>query len=123
MQGKRIDRISSLIKEELGRIITTRMKDQRLGFTTVQAVAASPDLKYCKVFVSILGDEKQIKRTMAALKHAEGFLKTEVSHALQLRLTPELHFIHDTTIESSLRLEKIFDHIHKERGANEPRES
>jgi ribosome-binding factor A len=119
MQGKRIDRISSIIKEELGRLITTRLKDSRLGFVTVTDAQVSPDLKYCKVFVSVLGGEKAAKSTLAALEHAEGFLKSEVSHLLHLRFTPALHFVLDTTAERAMRLEKIFEKIHEEEKAND----
>jgi ribosome-binding factor A len=114
MQGKRLDRVNALIKEELGQLITTRLRDSRLGFVTVLQAEVSPDLKHCKVFVSVLGADKEVKGTMAALEHAEGFLKREVSKALKLQFTPELHFKLDQSAAETMRLEAIFKKIREE---------
>ncbi len=119
MQGKRLDRLNSLIKEELGQIITTRLRDARIGFVTVLAADVTPDLKYCKVFVSVLGTEKEIKSTLAALKHSAGFLKREVAKALELQFTPELNFNLDASAGERMEMEKIFKKIEDERKETE----
>jgi ribosome-binding factor A len=119
LQGKRTERFNALIRSELGRIITTRLKDKRLGFVTVTHVEISPDLKYCKVFVSVLGNEQEVKGTIAALEHSEGFLKKELAKTVKMRFTPRLQFKIDNSLEENMRLENIFKKIHDERGAVE----
>ena len=114
MQGKRTDRFNALIRNELGRIITTRLKDERLGFVTVTEADISPDLKHCKVYVSVMGSEKECRDTLAALDHSEGFLKRQLADTLKLRFTPKLIFKLDTTMERSMRIDKIFKQIHDE---------
>jgi ribosome-binding factor A len=114
MQGKRVDRINSLIRSELGQIITTRLKDSRLGFATVTEVDTSPDLKACKVYISVIGSEKEQDGTLAALKHSEGFLKREISKSIKLRHIPNLYFKLDSRVEDSMRLQSAFNQIDQE---------
>ncbi len=114
MQGKRTDRLNALIRNELAQAITTRLKDERLGFVTVTQVDISPDVKHCKVYVSVLGADKEIKSSLAALRHAEGFLKRDLASKLKLRFTPKLHFKLDDTAEEGIRLDNIFRKIHEE---------
>jgi len=115
VQGNRLERVNSLIKQELGRVITTRLKDARLGFVTVTEADTSPDLKHCKVYISVLGSDKESQGTLAALSHSEGFLKREIARVLNLRFTPQLHFKLDTRAEHSLHMEDVFRKIREER--------
>jgi len=119
MQGKRLDRLNSLIKEELGNLITTRLRDSRIAFVTVIGAEVAPDLRYCKVYVSVLGNDKEIRSTLAALKHSEGFLKREVAKNLDLQFIPELHFKLDASAAERLEMEKIFKKIHDEKKESE----
>jgi len=115
LQGKRLERINALILSELGRIISTRLKDSRLGFATVSRVETTPDLKGCKVFFSVIGTDKEAQSTLAALEHSEGFIKREISNTLKLRFTPKLYFKLETHLEESIRLEQVFKKINEEK--------
>src|SRR4029434_1202257 len=72
MQGKRLDRVNQLIKEEVSLLLQRELKDPRLGFVTVTQVETSKDMRVAKVFVSVLGDERQWEGSLAALASARG---------------------------------------------------
>lgn len=103
----RTKRVGDQIQQELMRIIQRELHDPRVGFCTVTEVRMAADLRSARVYVSVLGDAAQQKESVAALQHAGGFLRSEVSHALRLRHTPELHFVLDQTIEQSLKIEQL----------------
>jgi len=78
MQGKRLDRVNQLIKEEVSMLLQRELKDPRLGFVTVTEVETSKDLRAAKIFVSVLGDDAQWKASMAALASARGSIRPSV---------------------------------------------
>ena len=92
MQGKRLDRVNQLIKEEVSMLLQRELKDPRLGFVTVTEVDTAKDLRQAKVFVSVLGGDEQWKASMAALTSARGFVRNWLRQHLDLRVTPELVF-------------------------------
>ncbi len=92
MQGKRLDRVNQLIKEEVSTLLQRELKDPRLGFVTVTDVETSPDLRTAKVFVSVLGGEEQWRGSLAALVSARGFIRNWLRQHLDLRVTPALEF-------------------------------
>ena len=93
MQGKRLDRVNQLVKEEISLLLQRELKDPRLGFVTVTGVETTKDLRSAKVFVSVLGDEQQWRASMAALLSARGFIRNWLRQHLNLRVTPELDFV------------------------------
>lgn len=96
----RIDRISEEVKRELSNIIQNEIKDPRLpSMVSITAVNVTKDLKFAKVFVSVLASEEEKKNALAALKSAAGFIRRELSRSVQLRNTPELNFVLDDSIE------------------------
>jgi len=96
----RIDRISEEVKREISNIIQNEIKDPRLpSMVSITAVNVTKDLKFAKVFVSVLASEEEKKNALAALKSAAGFIRRELSRSVQLRNTPELHFVLDDSIE------------------------
>ena len=98
MAGNRIDRINEEIQRELAVLIPT-VKDPRVtGMISVMAVDTTTDLRYAKVFISIL-DKSDEQQVMRGLKSASGWLRRELSHALDLRYTPELIFVEDDSID------------------------
>ncbi len=119
MQGKRIERIAELIKQSLGQNILTKIRDPRLGFITVTHVDITPDLRYAKVFYSVLGDEKIKKSTSVALDRARGFLQKELAHEIKMRVTPILQFQYDDSLEQNLKIEQILRKIHDEESPSE----
>lgn len=101
-----MQRIDHEIQRVLGTLISQELKDPRLGFTTVTRVEITQDLRYAKVFVSIIGDRHVAKQTMDALKHGARYLRGELGREIKLRYTPELQFVEDRSTERAINLSK-----------------
>jgi ribosome-binding factor A len=105
-------RINGEVQRELSNIIRNGIKDPRISpMTSVVTVEVAPDLKTCKAYISVLGDEKEQQDTMAGLKSAEGFVRRELAHTVNLRNTPEIRFILDQSIEYGVRMSKLIDEV------------
>ncbi|MFY9779436.1 MAG: 30S ribosome-binding factor RbfA [Candidatus Baltobacteraceae bacterium] len=100
-------RIDHELQRELARLISTELKDPRLGFVTVTRVEITSDMKSAKVFVSVIGDRHVARQSMEALTAAKGFLRGGLGRAVDLRYTPELVFVEDRTTEKAIALSKI----------------
>ncbi len=87
------------------------LKDPRIGFVTVTGVDASKDFAYAKVFVSVLGSEKEQERTLDGLRAAHGVLQAQLARELRLRRTPVLTFEYDPTVERGVRLTHMIDEL------------
>ncbi|MGD8328445.1 MAG: 30S ribosome-binding factor RbfA [Acidobacteriota bacterium] len=103
----RRQRIGDQIRVELADLLQREVRDPRIGFVTVTEVRMSPDLKYARAYVSILGDEQQKRDSFAALERAGGFLRSQVGKRLDLRFVPELRFVLDETLDTSERIESL----------------
>ncbi|MBR3309222.1 MAG: 30S ribosome-binding factor RbfA [Lachnospiraceae bacterium] len=104
-------RINSEVMKELSQIIR-ETKDPRIHpMTSIVAVDVATDLKTCKVYVSVLGNEEDRTATAQGLKSAEGFIRRELAHRLNMRNTPELTFIMDTSIEDAMNMMKKIDEV------------
>lgn len=114
MQGKRLDRINQLIKEEISTLLQRELKDPRLGFVTVTEVETSKDLRTAKVFVSVLGGDIQWKGSLAALESARGFVRNWLRDHLDLRVTPTLDFRPDRSMEHAARIQSLLKGLHRE---------
>lgn len=112
--SRRTEQVAEAIKEEVSTLIQRELKDPRLGFVTVTRVEVSPDLKYAKVFFSVLGDETTKTETLKVLKRAGGFLRHELSHILTLRYTPELHFEFDVAMEHGGKIQRLLMQLEQE---------
>ena len=110
----RADRVAELIKKEVSDIISRKLSDPRIGFTSITAVDIGPDLHNANIFVSIFGTDEQKTSTMKALEHATGFVRGELGHRLQLRDVPEIRFMRDDSIERGARVFEIINKLHKE---------
>lgn len=105
-------RINAEVMRELSNIIRSEIKDPRIGImTSVTAVEVTPDLKYCKAYISVLGDEKAKSDTLAGLKSAEGFIRHALAKNVNLRNTPQITFIIDESIEYGVRMSKMIDDV------------
>jgi ribosome-binding factor A len=111
MQGKRLDRVNQLIKEEVSTLLQRELKDPRLGFVTVTEVETSKDLRVAKVFVSVLGDEQQWAASLAALASARGFVRNWLRHHLDLRMTPEIDFRPDHSMEHAAKIQSLLKQV------------
>ncbi len=107
MKRERMGRIDHELQRELARLISTELKDPRLGFTTVTRVEITNDLQRARVYVSIIGDRHVAKQSLIALESAKGFLRGELGHAVVLRHTPELEFVEDRSTEKAIELSKV----------------
>ena len=99
----RTTRINEEIRKEVSYILQNLLKDPRIDIlTSVVKVDTTKDLKYCKLFISVLGDDEKRSQTKVALKSAAGFIRRELAARLNLRNTPELIFVMDDSIEYSV---------------------
>ena len=106
----RMVRISEEIKREISDIIQKDIKDPRIPeIISVVAAKATKDLRYVKVYVSVLGSDKEKKDCAAALKSASGFIRREIGLRLKLRATPEPIFVIDDSIEHGVRISEIIN--------------
>lgn len=107
MSKFRIDMISEEIRREVDRIIREDMHDPRMGGTyCITRAEVTRDLRYAKMYVSVLEDEKAAG-VMSALKSAAGFIRRELGHNLSLRYTPELQFVHDQNIAYGVHIASV----------------
>lgn len=105
-------RINGEVQRELANIIRGGIKDPRISpLTSVVAVEVAPDLKTCKAYISVLGDSEAQKATLAGLKSAEGYIRRELAHTVNLRNTPEIRFILDQSIEYGVHMSKIINEV------------
>jgi ribosome-binding factor A len=111
MQRKRLDRVNQLLKEEISILLQRELKDPRLGFVSVTEVEAAQDLRTAKVFVSVLGDEAQWTGSLAALVSARGFIRNWLRQHLELRVTPELDFRPDRSMEHAARIQALLRRV------------
>lgn len=108
-------RINGEVQRELSNIIRGEIKDPRINpMTSVVAVEVAPDLKTCKAYISVLGDEESQKNTLAGLRSAEGYIRRELARTINLRNTPEITFILDQSIEYGVRMSKMIDDVTKD---------
>ena len=107
MTGRRPERLAEQIKEEVSLIIAGEVEDPRVGFVTVTDARLTPDLRHAKIYVSVMGTEAEVKASLSALKHAAGFIRTQLGAVLRMKRTPELHFVHDETTETAARIEEL----------------
>jgi ribosome-binding factor A len=107
MTGDRMRRVDEAMREVLSDAITSEIKDPRVGFITVTAVETSPDLRHARVYVSVLGEEKARRRSLAGLESAHGYLQKRVAGELRLKNTPELHFLYDDSVDRGMRIQEI----------------
>ncbi|MBR2561722.1 MAG: 30S ribosome-binding factor RbfA [Eubacterium sp.] len=105
-------RVNEAVRQELSTLISRELKDPRVDMmTSVTRVIVATDLKTCKVYISVFGDEEKKEETMAGLKSSEGFLRRMLARNLNLRNTPELQFILDESIEYGMHMSKLIDQL------------
>ncbi len=100
------------MQRALSRILREDVKDPRLPvMLSVVRCEVAPDLKTCKAYISMIGDEEEQKDCMAALKSAAGYIRREIAHSLNLRLTPEINYILDQSIEYGVSMSQKIDEV------------
>jgi ribosome-binding factor A len=109
MQGDRMRRVNEAVKEVLSARLAEGLKDPRIGFVTVTAVEASPDLRHARVFVSVLGGPDEREESLAGLASAHGILQSAVAEELRMKRTPTLDFIYDDSIDRGMRITRLLE--------------
>ena len=113
-------RINGEVQKELSELIHQELKDPRVNpLTSITRVEVAPDLKNAKVYVSVLGDEDSQKDTLAGLKSAAPFMRSQLAKNMNLRNTPELHFVVDQSIEYGVHLSRLIDEVNHTAGEKE----
>ncbi|MGQ9841977.1 MAG: 30S ribosome-binding factor RbfA [Spirochaetota bacterium] len=114
----RKQKLETQIKKLVGTLIVMEIKDPRIGFATVTNVELSRDYAYADVYVSVLGDDNDKKKTLLGLQSARGFIQYRVGKALSIRTIPEIRFHLDTSIEKGVGMVNLLEKLEKESSKN-----
>ena len=120
MQERRLNRLESLIKEKVATVLAQDMADPRLGLVTITRVKLDRELSKCRVYWTVLGDEKQRRLNERTLKHAAGFVRREIASVLSTRNTPTVTFVFDESVVGELRVQKILQDLRDARPPEPP---
>ncbi len=104
-------RVAEVVKAEIAQLLIKGLKDPRVGFVSIMAVKMSPDLGYANIYVSVYGSEKEKKASLIGLRNSAGWIRRELGRRLKLRLTPEVRFFEDTTLDDVFHLEEVFRNL------------
>ena len=114
MSSMRAEHVGEQMKKELMDIINNKVKDPRVGFITITDVVLTNDLSQAKVFLTVLGNDKEVENTFKALDKAKGFIKSELGSRMRLRIMPELMYEYDQSIEYGNKIERMIQDLHKQ---------
>jgi ribosome-binding factor A len=107
MKNRRKEQVGEAIRTEISEMLVRELRDPRLGFVTITDVEVTTDLRYARVYISVLGSSKEKATSLLALQHASGFIRTQLSHRIALRYMPELSFRLDESIERADRIMQL----------------
>lgn len=110
---QRAIRVGELVREEVALLLSKGVKDPRVGFVSVIHVKMSSDLGYANVYISLYGSDKEKRDSLIGLKQSAGWIRRELGKRLRLRLTPEVRFFEDTTLDEVYRLDEVIKKIHR----------
>lgn len=110
----RADKLAHELRMQISLILGREMRDPRVGFVTVTDVRLSSDLRYARVFVSVLGSVKEQQQTLVVLNEAASYIRRILSSRVRLRHSPELTFIFDESVESGARIEQVLEEVKNE---------
>lgn len=107
-------RVNNEVQREMSQIIREDLKDPRIHpMTSVMSAEVTPDLKFAKIYVSVLGDEEAKEKTMEGLKKSAAYARHQLAHRMNLRYTPELTFLLDNSIEYGVMMSKRIDELNR----------
>lgn len=119
MNSKRLFRISEEIKKIISELIINGIKDPRISnMTSITAVEVTRDLSFAKIYVSVLGNEKEKGDTLEGLQSAKGFIRKEIGNKIDIRHVPEPIFYLDESIEQGIYMSKLIDDVNKNTRGN-----
>jgi ribosome-binding factor A len=111
MASVRVEKVRELIKQEVSKIIVNELKDPRVKLVTVTAVDITKDLRAAKIYISLYGADDEKAKSLAGLQKAAGFIRAQIGQRIKLRITPEIHFQVDKSLEYSEHIQKILAKI------------
>jgi ribosome-binding factor A len=114
LPGRRANRVGDLILREIADLLMTKVKDPRVKMTTVTGIAVSKDLRYAKVFYSLIGTEQEMLEAQRGLESATGFIKREIGLRMDLKYVPDIVFKHDPSLAEGDHMEKLLQKLKKE---------
>jgi ribosome-binding factor A len=117
LPGSRASRVADVVLREIADLVMKKLKDPRVQGITLTGVDVSKDLRYARVYFSLIGDDTQILRAKAGLESAKGFIKREIGLRMDLKHVPDLVFKHDPSLERGRRMEKLFQKIKEDESA------
>jgi ribosome-binding factor A len=123
MTSRRTLKAAEAIREVVSMAILTELRDPRICDVTVTSVEVSPDMRYAKVRVSVMGDEAKQKLSLYGLKNAAGFLQQKVARRIDTRYTPRLTFLLDSGVKNSIEVSRILDEVLPHDPEEEPDEA
>ncbi len=112
--GRRLLKVNEAVREVLSSVIAEGLKDPRIGFVTVTSVETSTDLRHAKVFVSVLGGQREREETLAGLRSSHGYLQERVAEAVRLKRTPQLEFVYDGSVDRGMRINELLQRYEAE---------
>ncbi len=115
----RVEKVQELMKQEVSKMLLRDIKDPRIGFVTVTQVELTGDLREAKIYVSIMGSEKQITDSWHGLQSALGFIRREIGKRIRLRFTPAITFALDKSLDYSAHIQELLNKINSEEKRNE----
>ena len=108
-------RVNGEVQKVLAEIIRSEIKDPRIHpFTSVVSVEVSPDLKTCKAWISVLGDEEAVENTLAGLRSASGYIRNRLAKTINLRNTPDITFVMDQSIAYGVEMSRKIAEVNKD---------
>jgi len=120
MSVQRTERLGEEIRKEISRILRDEVKDPRIStMASIVKVEVTRDLRYAKIYVSVLGSPEEAENTMEGLQSASGYIRRELGRCLQIRYIPQLNFVLDSSIEYSVEIAKKINEIKQNQGETE----
>ena len=118
--GARATRVAEQIHHELAELIAREVKDPRVGMVTLTSVDITADYAYATVHFTVLpSDDKTVAESTAGLRHAAGFLRSQLFKRIRIHTTPELRFVHDRSVERGMDLSKLIDEANAQRATDD----
>lgn len=115
LAGKRAKRVGDMLLREIADVLMKKVRDPRVLGVTLSGARMSKDLKYARVYYSVLGEEKDVQKAQQGLDSAKGFIRKEAGNRLDLKYVPDIQFRHDPSLDRGDHLEKIFQKLKSEK--------
>jgi ribosome-binding factor A len=115
VKNNRVRKVELQVKDEVSKIIITKLKDPRVGFVTVTAVEMTADLKSAQIFISVMGTQSQKTETISSLNDASKYIRAEMNQRIKLRYSPSITFRLDDTIDRAIRIGRILEDLGRDK--------